>query len=140
MTLRVLRINGDALLINGNRLVFGVDEPVTGEPTRQPGGWLPVIYLDRNNRPVGLDELKEQVLEAAPEQPAVEAALEAVAEAQEGRIDVAALEVMAAQFKLLAGLLAQLDDALAIELQARAMEALRMAEDERDVEILLMAI
>lgn len=107
---------------------------------RQPGGWLPVIYLDRNNRPVGLDELKEQVLEAAPEQPAVEAALEAVAEAQEGRIDVAALEVMAAQFKLLAGLLAQLDDALAMELQARAMEALRMAEDERDVEILLMAI
>lgn len=140
MTLRVLRINGDALLINGNRLVFGTDAPVTEDTVRQPGGWLPVIYLDRNNRPVGLDELKEQVLEAAPEQPAVEAALDAVAEAQEGRVDVAALEVMAAQFKLLAGLLAQLDDALAMELQARAMEALRMAEDERDVEILLMAI
>ncbi len=34
MALRVRRINGDALLVNGNRLVFGVDEPVIGTTPR----------------------------------------------------------------------------------------------------------
>lgn len=106
---------------------------------RQPGGWLPIIYLDKNNRPVGLDNLKDQVEEAAPDVPQIEAAFDAVESAQEGRVDAAALEVMAAQFKVLAGLLAQFDELLALEMQARAYEALRRAEDERDVEILLMA-
>ena len=142
MALRVLRLNGDAFLINGDRLVFGVDAPVTADAERQPGRWLPVIYLDRNNRPVDLAGLKEQALDAAPEavEPEIEAAFEAVEAAQEGSIDPAALEAIAAQFRVLAGLLAKLDEALAMEMQARAMEAMRRAEDERDVELLLMAL
>lgn len=110
--------------------------------TRQPGGWLPIVYLDRHGRPVDLEKLKEQALEAAPEEaePAVEAAFEAVEAAQTAVIDSAALEAMAAQFNALAGLLARFDEMLALEMQARAYEALRRAEDERDVEILMMAL
>jgi hypothetical protein len=139
MALRVLRLNGDAFLINGNRLVFGED--VTTEDTRQPGGWLPVVYLDRNNRPIDLEKLEERALEAAPEVEAeIEAAFEAVEEAQEGQVDAMALDAIAAQYRILAGLVQAFDDALALELQARAMEAKRQADDEYDIEILLMAL
>lgn len=114
--------------------------PVATE--RQPGGWLPVIYLDRNNLPVDLEKLEEQALEAVPveAEAQVEAAFEAVEAAQDSGIDAAALEAIAAQFKALAALLAQFDEALSLEMQARAYEAMRQAEDERDVELLLMAI
>ncbi len=109
---------------------------------RQPGGWLPVIYLDRNNKPVGLEEARSQALEAAPEdvELQIEAAFDRVEEARAGAINAAALEAMAAQFRVLAGLLQQFDDLLAQEMQARAYEAMRRAEDERDVELLLMAL
>ena len=141
MALRVLRLNGDAFLINGDRLVFGVDAPVTADTERQPGGWLPVIYLDRNNRPIDLEKLEEQAIDAAPEVEAeVEAAFEAVEDALDGQVDAVALEAVAAQFRVLAGLLERFDDLLAMEMQARAMEAMRRAEDERDIELLLMAL
>jgi hypothetical protein len=107
---------------------------------RQPGGWLPIIYLDRQNRPIGLDEAKEAAIEAAPDVPEVVAAFEAVEAAQDNGISAAALDAMAAQFRVLAGLLDGLDALLAEEMRARAYEALRRAEDERDIELLLMAL
>ena len=109
---------------------------------RQPGGWLPVIYLDRDNRPVGLEAAREQAIEAAPEdvEPQIVAAFDKVGEAQAGAVNAAALDAMAAQFRVLAGLLARVDELLSQEMEARAYEALRRAEDERDVELLLMVI
>jgi hypothetical protein len=138
VALRVLRLNGDAFLINGDRLVFGTEVDV--EAVRQPGGWLPIIYLDKNGRPVDLAEAKAQAIEAAPDQPEIVAAFDKVEAAQDGEISAAALEAMAAQFKVLAGLLEAFDDLLAQEMRARAFEALRRAEDERDIELLLMAL
>lgn len=130
-----------ALFFGGNRLTFGANPLVFGSEvtppvaeSRQPGGWLPVIYLDKNNRPVGLDEVRKQALEAVPE--AVEAKVEAAIERIE---ETQAFDVIAAQYRILAGLVQAFDDALALELQARAMEAKRRADDESDIEILLMA-
>ncbi len=112
---------------------------IGGDEVRQPGGWLPIIYLDRNNRPIGLDEIKQQAIEAVPEsvEPKVEAAIERIEEVSG---DAAAFDVVAAQYRILAGLLREFESALAMEMQARAMEAERRAEDERDIEILMMAI
>lgn len=129
-----LTFGGNTLTFGGNILVFGGDTPVVTE-TRQPGGWLPVIYLDKNNRPVGLEEVKKQALEAVPE--AVEAKVEAAIERIE---ETQAFDVIAAQYRILAGLVRAFDDALALELQARAMEAKRRADDENDIEILMLAI
>jgi hypothetical protein len=137
----ILQLYGDNLTLYGENLTLYESGSVPATDTRQPGGWLPIIYLDRNNRPIDLEKLEEQAIEAAPEVEAqIEAAFEAVEEAQEGQVDAAALEAIAEQFKVLAGLLARFDDLLALEMQARAYEALRRAEDERDVEILLMAL
>jgi hypothetical protein len=133
----------DCYVEDGYWVVGYTDADVCGigpvDEVRQPGGWLPIVYLDKNNRPIGLEEIKEQALEAVPEsvEPQVEAAIEKI-EAQ--GTDAAAFDAIAAQYRILAGLLAQLDDVLAMELQARAMEAARRAEDERDVEILMMVI
>jgi hypothetical protein len=138
VALRVLRLNGDAFLINGDRLVFGTEVDV--ETVRQPGGWLPIVYLDKYGRPVDLAEAKAQAIEAAPDQTEIVAAFDKVEAAQDGEISAAALEAMAAQFKVLAGLLESFDDLLAQEMRARAFEALRRAEDERDIELLLMAL
>lgn len=112
---------------------------VSGGTTRQPGGFAPVIYLDRNNRPVGLSEVKKQALEAVPEavEPKVEAAIERI---EDLAGDTTAFAAVAAQYQLLARLVQAFDDALAMELQARALEAMRRAQDEDDVELLLMAI
>lgn len=138
MALQVLRLNGDAFFINGDRLVFGEDVTVT-TTERQPGGFLPIIYLDRNNRPVGLNEVKKQAIDAVPEavEPKVEAAIERI-EAMAG--DTAAFDAIAAQYRILARLVKAFDDALAMELEARALEAKRRADDEHDIEILMLAI
>jgi hypothetical protein len=137
----ILQLYSDNLTLYGENLTLYESDVVPATDTRQPGGWLPIIYLDRNNRPIDLEKLEEQAVEAAPEIEAqIEAAFEAVEEAQEGPVDSVALEAMAAQFKVLAGLLARFDELLAMEMQARAMEAMRQAEDERDVELLLMAL
>lgn len=139
MTIRVLLLNGDAFFVNGNRLVFGTDvePPVTSD--RQPGGWLPVIYLDKNNRPVGLEEVKQQALEAVPEaqEAKIEAAIDRI---EELAGNTAAFDAIAAQYRLLAQLVRAFDDTLAMELQARAMEAKRRADDEYDIEILMLAL
>ena len=139
MTLRVLRLNGDAFFINGDRLVFGTEVAPPVASDRQPGGWLPVIYLDKNNRPVGLNEVKQQALEAVPEaqEAKVEAAIERI---EELAGNTAAFDAVAAQYRLLAQLVQAFDDALAMELQARALEAKRRADDEHDIEILMLAI
>ena len=110
--------------------------PVATE--RQPGGWLPIIYLDKNGRPVGLEEIKEQAIEAVPE--AVEPKVEAAIEKIEALSDRAAFDAIAAQYRVLAQLVKAFDDALAMELEARAMEAKRRADDEHDIEILMLAI
>ncbi len=107
---------------------------------RQPGGWLPIIYLDRDGRPIDLAEARTQAIEAAPDEPGIAEAFAKVEAAQSGEISAAALEAMATQFRVLAGLLERFDDALAEEMRARAYEALRRAEDERDIELLLMVI
>jgi hypothetical protein len=139
MALRVLRLNGDAFFVNGDRLVFGVDAVTPATSDRQPGGWLPVIYLDKQGKPVGLNEVKEQALEAVPE--AVEAQVEAAIEKIEAQaVDSVAFDVIAAQYRILERLVKEFDDALAMELMARAMEAKRRADDEYDVEILMLSI
>ncbi len=134
----ILTIYSDNLTLYGDNLTL-YEEAAAATDTRQPGGWLPVIYLDKNNRPIGLEEIEERALEAVPEsvEPQVEAAIEKI-EAQ--GTDAAAFDAIAAQYQLLATLLQRFDDVLAMELQARAMEAARQAEDERDIEILMMAI
>lgn len=117
------------------------DQDVCGigtETARQAGGWLPVIYLDRNGKPIGLDEVKEQAIEAVPE--AVEPKVEAAIEKIEAAGETAAFDVIAAQYRILAQLVRAFDDALALELQARAMEAKRRADDEHDIEILMLAL
>ena len=119
------------------------DQDVCGigpvDEVRQPGGWLPVIYLDKQGRPIGLEEIEERALEVVPEavEPQVEAAIEKI-EAQ--AVDSVAFDVIAAQYRILERLVREFDDALAMEMQARAMEAMRRAEDERDVEILMMVL
>ena len=125
-----------ALTLYGSRiLLYGWAVELSGP---RPGRSGPTIYLDRNNRPVGLPNVKKQALEAVPEdvEPKVEAAIERI----ESAADVSAFATIAAQYQILAGLVRAFDDALAVELQARARDATRRAEDEDDVELLLMAI
>lgn len=112
---------------------------IGGATEFQPGDYAPVIYLDRNNRPVGLKEVKKQALEAVPEavEPKVEAAIERI---EELAGNTAAFDAVAAQYELLARLVQAFDDALAMELEARAREAQRRADDEHDIELLMLAI
>lgn len=132
-----LTLYGDKLTLYGDILVLYPEAPAT-EEARIGGAWLPVIYLDKQGRPVDLDAAREQAIEAAPDQPEIVAAFDAVE--QDNGISAAAFEAMAAQFRILAGLLEAFDAILAEEMRARAYEALRRANDERDIELLLMAL
>lgn len=134
----ILQLYGNNLALYGDPLTLYAGG-VQAVEERRPGGWLPVIYLDKNNRPVGLEEIKQQALEAVPE--AQEAKVEAAIEKIEGLAgNTAAFDAIAAQYRLLAQLVQAFDDALAMELQARALEAKRRADDEYDIEILMLAI
>lgn len=132
-----LTFGGNRLTFGGNVLVFGggVAPPAL---IIQPGGFLPIIYLDRKGRPVDQAATKKRAVAAA--KPAKREAVEAAFDRIDAETDVSPVvyDRMAAEMRAIAALLPRLEAALIADLMAQARELLRLADDERDIEILAM--
>ena len=139
-----LFVDGDSF---GSATITEGDQPT--EDARQPGGFLPVIYVDRNGRPVDLKKAAEAVADDAPEQ-VQEAAARVVEVIQND--DAAVTEAIARDFRTVLARMEELDAALA-ELARLEFDRIRQervaaalaeiarlqAEDDELMTILLMA-
>lgn len=139
-----LFVDGDSF---GSATIAEGDQPT--EDARQPGGFLPVIYVDRNGRPVDLKKAAETVAEDAPEQ-VQEAAARVVEVIQND--DAAVTDAIARDFRTVLARMEELDAALA-ELARLEFDRIRQervaaalaeiarlqAEDDDLVTILMMA-
>lgn len=125
--------------INYTQTINDLGVTVTTGEVRQPGGWLPIKYLDRKGRVVDLDEVKETVEEAVEE--ATEETPEPVqkqAVAVSDRVMSALVQGMAPRrddVRALRQLLAEYQDALAA--LNRAVLAQQLLDDE--IAVLLLA-
>ena len=61
----ILTLYGAELQLYGQPLVLYYTPPPVEDTARSGGGWLPVVYVDRDGNPVDLDEKIEAAVEAA---------------------------------------------------------------------------
>lgn len=112
-----LTLYGDPLTLAGNVLVLYPEGPAPDE-YRRSGGWLPVIYVDRDGNPVDLAAKVEAAIEAAPAEEA-EQAREIQDEIDLSDTARIIARGMQEQARLLAGLIDRIDAALAAEIRAQ---------------------
>lgn len=116
-------------------------EPTPVEDTaRSGGGWLPVVYVDRDGKPVDLDEKIEAAVEAATvkEVRAAQPAMDAVSD----RLNDAAWIVanqMQREAENVLQLLDRVDAYLAEMIRRDIALAVMEAEDQEAVAILLLS-
>lgn len=135
----ILTLYGAELQLYGQPLVlYGETPPI--EETRSGGGWLPIVYVDREGNPVDLDEKIEAAVEAATvkEVRAAQPSMDAVSD----RLNDAAWIVANQMQREAENVLQMLDrvDAYLAEMIRRDIAAAIMeADDQEAVAILLLA-
>lgn len=129
------------LTFGGLPLVFGGVAPPPIDPIYS-AAWMPVIRLDRKGRPIDPEKLKRRVVEATPKakREEVKAAFERIEAPPPNRPDPAVFDGIAAELQGIADLLPGLQMALIAELQALAYDMELIAEDEREIELLLLGM
>ena len=133
-----ITLDGAFLTLSGVYIVLGSDIPAA-ETTRQPGGWLPIVYVDREGRPVDLKKSVQNAVEAAPASERAEiaeAAQEAIQALQEQDIEAILSEAFARSAAIMLENLQRVDAALA-QIMAERIEAARIAAED-DLAILLL--
>ena len=115
------------LTFGGLPLVFGGVAPTPIDPIYS-AAWMPVIRLDRKGRPIDPEKLE------------VNAAFERIEAPPPNRPDPAVFDGIAAELQGIADLLPGLQMALIAELQALAYDMELIAEDEREIELLLLGM
>ncbi len=121
--------------------VCGINPPTP--PTPAPNyNYMPPIRLDRHGRRIDEDALKRRTIKAVePEaKPEVKQALERIEVEPEADTTADALDAMAVEALAIAAMLPAIEATLIAEWQAIAAQLAWLAEDERDVEILLLAM
>lgn len=129
-----LTLYGENLTLYGDILVLYPDAPVSDE--RLGGAWLPVIYLDRDGKPVDLDAKIEVAIEQVKE-PEQIAAIEAVS----GRMDDAKWIVandMAREAEIVLQYLDKMDAYLAEMIRRDIARAVMEADEQEAIAVLLL--
>lgn len=134
----LLKLGGNQLTLGGQRLTLGAEGAVA-EVVIRSGGWLPIIYVDKKNRPISLEDAAQEAVAAAPE--AIKAEVQEIA----ARVVDPALVGAAVSAAMLADIMAladalQASNAALAEAMQRAAELHWLAmEDEAAAFLLLMA-
>ena len=134
-----LRLYGNTLTLYGDALTL-YQVAVADADVRQPGGWLPVIYVDAKGRPVSLDRAAKMAVAAAPEAEKAEIrkVADRVIEAEPADFSGALTAAMIADILALAAALQDANAALYDGLMQLARDEW-MREDEAAAFLLLMA-
>lgn len=136
-----LALYSDRFTLYGRPLVLYGSTPAPGPIVPAPNyNYMPPIRLDRHGKRIDEKALKRRTIKAVePEdKPEVKQALKRIE--PESTTDPDVLDQMAAEALAIAALLPAIEAALIAEWQAIAAQLAWYAEDERDVEILLLAM
>jgi hypothetical protein len=104
--------------------------------------WMPVIKVDRKGRRIDPDDVKRRAVEAVPEESRddVEAVFDAIADVPPETMDASVWDGMADELRALMAMIPAMELTLLAEIRVMADTMAAMAEDERDLEILMLAI
>jgi hypothetical protein len=136
----ILTLYGAELQLYGQPLVLYYTPPPVEDTARSGGGWLPVVYVDRNGNPVDLDEKIEAAVDAATvkEVRAAQPSMDAVSD----RLNDAAWIVanqMQREAENVLQLMDRVDAYLAEMIRRDIAAAIMEADDQEAVAILLLA-
>jgi hypothetical protein len=134
----ILTLYGSELQLYGQPLVLYGETPV--EETRSGGGWLPIVYVDRDGNPVDLDEKIEAAVEAATvkEVRAAQPSMDAVADRMNDAAWIVANQMQREAENVLQ-MLDRVDAYLAEMIRRDIAAAIMEADDQEAVAILLLA-
>jgi len=130
----IFTLYGAQIELYGVPLALYGEEPT--DDTRFGGAWLPVIYLDKDGKPVDLDAKIETAVEAA-EEPEQVAAIEAVS----GRMNDAKWIVandMAREAEIVLQYLDRMDAYLAEMIRQDIARAAKEADENEAIAILML--
>jgi hypothetical protein len=104
--------------------------------------WMPVIKVDRKGRRIDPDDVKRRAVEAVSEESRddVEAVFDAIADAPTETMGAAVWDGMADELRALMAMIPAMELTLLAEIRLMADTMASMAEDERDLEMLMLAI
>jgi hypothetical protein len=104
--------------------------------------WMPVIKVDRNGRRINPDDVKRRAVDSAPEEQKaeVEAVFEAIDDVLPETMDSSVWDEMADELRGLIAMIPAMELTLLAEIRFMADTMAAAAEDERDIEMLVMAI
>lgn len=134
-----LTLYGHKFQLYGQTLVLYGETPVD-DTTRPGGGWLPIVYVDRNGKPVDLDEKIEAAVEAATvkEARAAQPAMDAVADRMNDAAWIVANQMQREAEDVLQ-LMDRVDADLAEMIRRNIAAATMEADEQEAVAILLLA-
>ncbi|MDZ7906529.1 MAG: hypothetical protein U5N55_12715 [Cypionkella sp.] len=121
-------------ILAGNSIAPPVVDPIYS------AAWMPVLKLDRFGREISKKALQRKTIKAVPVEARreVKAAIERIKETPSDTVDLVALDQMIVDMRAISDSLPAIQSALIAEWQALAYDIAVRAEDERDVELLLL--
>ncbi|MDI9407808.1 MAG: hypothetical protein QM523_01015 [Candidatus Pacebacteria bacterium] len=121
--------------------ICGIMPPAPLDPIYS-AAWMPIIRLDRKGQPVSLEKLRKRVVKAVPEEKReeVRAAFERIETPPPNLPDPAVWDGIALELQSIADSLPTLQRGLIAEIQALAYDMALIAEDEREIEMLLLSM
>lgn len=136
----ILTLYGAELQLYGQPLVLYYTPPPVEDTARSGGGWLPVVYVDRDGNPVDLDERIEVAVEAATvkEVRAAQPSMDAVSDRMNDAAWIVANQMQREAENVLQ-LLDKVDAYLAEMIRRDIAAAIMEADDQEAVAILLLA-
>ena len=136
----ILTLYGAELQLYGQPLVLYYTPPPVEDTARSGGGWLPVVYVDRDGKPVDLDEKIEAAVEAATvkEARAAQPSMDAVSDRMNDAAWIVANQMQREAENVLQ-LLDKVDAYLAEMIRRDIAAAIMEADDQEAVAILLLA-
>jgi len=104
--------------------------------------WLPTVHLDKDGKRIDPKKLKKRIIKAVPEakREQVEAVFERIEDEPQVGPDPVVLDRMAADLQAIALFLPEIQVNLITQMRQIAYEIEERAEDERDIELLLLAM
>jgi hypothetical protein len=136
-------INSGAGNAAGTVTVAGVGDSIRAVPVVDPAysaAWLPPIRVDRNGKRIDAKALRRKTVQAIPVEARqdVREVLHRIEDQPRRAVDPAVFDRLAADMQAVADMLPAMQLALIAEWRALAYDAAQRAEDERDIEMLLM--
>lgn len=111
-------------------------------PIEYSAAWLPTIHLDKDGKRISPKKLQKRVIEAVaePQREKVTAAFREIEKKPVSTVDPVIMDRMASDLRAISLLLPEIQVNLLQELRQVAFEIQERADDERDIEMLLLAM